>query len=234
MSFAIQTITSEEAVIKYLVDTLSNKLLASMRVLWLVTGGSAIAIAAATSKRLTGLSFQNLTVTLTDERYGAVGHPDSNWWQLQNSGFSLPNANLIPLLIEKDINETTRQFARQLEESFKKVDYTIGFFGIGPDGHTAGILPGSPAVDSADLAVSYSDDEVTIDSPEGVKRGVSRITISPLTISKLDEAVVYAIGEHKWPTIKQLNDNLSIETQPAQALKQVSKLTIFTDMEEVI
>ena len=35
---------------------------------------------------------------LTDERYGPVGHPDSNWSQLLQKGFDLPQAKLVPVL----------------------------------------------------------------------------------------------------------------------------------------
>jgi len=52
-------------------------------VLWLVPGGSNIPIAVEAMdmirKEMSGLSLKYLTITLSDERYGSVGHKDSNW-----------------------------------------------------------------------------------------------------------------------------------------------------------
>jgi 6-phosphogluconolactonase/glucosamine-6-phosphate isomerase/deaminase len=58
----------------------------------------------------------------------------------------------------------------------------------------------------------------------------SRITITPKVIEKLDEAVVWAQGEDKWGVVKDLIRNeIKIEKQPAQILKKVPLLTIFSD-----
>ena len=55
------------------------------------------------------------------------------------------------------------------------------------------------------------------------------MTTTPAALARLDEAVVYALGESKWPVIDQLEDDLPLNDQPAQALKQIPKLTIFND-----
>jgi hypothetical protein len=49
-------------------------------------------------------------------------------------------------------------------------------------------------------------------------------------ITRLDEAVVYAIGENKWPVLAQLaQSDLPLTDQPAQVLKRVRIVTIFND-----
>jgi 6-phosphogluconolactonase/glucosamine-6-phosphate isomerase/deaminase len=187
------------------------------KVLWLVPGGSAISIVAEISKRLAGRDLGNLSVTLTDERYGEVGHPDSNWKQLADLNFDLPGANLVPVLNGKDRAGTTADFAEALTTLLDQSDYALGFFGIGPDGHTAGILPGSPAVTSTMAAQDYD------------AGNFQRITMTPLAIEKLDEVVVYAMGEAKWPVFDQLETDVPVNEQPAQFLKQVPTVTIFND-----
>jgi 6-phosphogluconolactonase/glucosamine-6-phosphate isomerase/deaminase len=57
----------------------------------------------------------------------------------------------------------------------------------------------------------------------------SRITITPKAIEKLDEAVVWMQGENKWNVLKDLEKDIDIKKQPAQILKKVPLLTIFTD-----
>jgi 6-phosphogluconolactonase/glucosamine-6-phosphate isomerase/deaminase len=193
------------------------QLAADKNVLWLVPGGSSIAIAALAAQEITVVPHSNLAVTLTDERYGPVGHSDSNWQQLMEIGFSLPDARLFPVLTGADRVRTTTEFDATLQREILAADFTLGFFGMGADGHTAGILPNSPAVSAPDYATVYD------------AANFERITMTPRAIAQLDEAVVYAVGKDKWPALKQLNEVRDIADQPAQSLKQVPKLTIFTD-----
>ncbi len=194
------------------------------RVLFFLTGGSGIEVGANVSKILEKMpdeNLKNLTIMLTDERYGPVGHMDSNWQQLMEKGFSLPQATLIPVLTGDDVDVTTQKFNQELKTALAKDSYKIGLFGIGADGHTAGILPYSSAIDSPDLAYNCKTEKF------------ERITITPKTILALDEAVVYAKGEEKWKTLQELQTEKdiekNIENQPAQILKSIQKLKIFSD-----
>src|SRR6185503_424745 len=98
-------------VVEFIVERIANNLHAGKEVLWLVCGGSATAVAIAVSKQLHGKDLRLLTVSLTDERYGAPGHPDSNWQQLLDGGFDLPGASLVPVLGEAvTMNLTAEKF----------------------------------------------------------------------------------------------------------------------------
>lgn len=231
MGIVLQQSHSIDPVVKYLFEILAEKLEDKQRVLWLLAGGSAIEVSVKVSKLLQGRPLENLTVTLTDERYGDVGHADSNWHQLELAGLQLPGANLVPVIAGENLETTGQLFSSKLQTLLNNTDFRIGLFGIGPDGHTAGLLPGCSAIGSNELAASYEDNGS--DVPEsGVKRGLSRVTITEAAIAKLDEAVVYAVGEAKWPQLKRLTDTIDIASQPAQVLKRVPRLTIFTDMKE--
>lgn len=210
-------VSDTQPVVEYLVAKISKPLSDNKKVLWLVPGGSSIEIAAAVSKKLQRQDLRNLTITLTDERYGPIDHPDSNWRQLKEAGFSVPDAKQLPVLVGLDRQASTEHFSQNLRSELANVDYRLGFFGIGADGHTAGILPKSPAT---------STNKFTIDYDAG---SFQRITITPTTIARLDEAVVYAVGQQKWPVLDTLEEELSVNDQPAQCLKQVSVLSIFND-----
>lgn len=210
-------ISESATVARFIAERLNGALRQNRKVLWLVPGGSAIAIAAQAAAALNSAGLPRLTVTLTDERYGAPGHPDSNWRQLEKAGFSLPAARLIPVLKGQDLPATARTWAVELEEVLRACDYKLGFFGMGADGHTAGILPDSPAVTTRELTCAYDGGTY------------QRITVTEQAIIRLDEAVVYATGEAKWPVLDRLETDLDVATQPAQILKRVPKLTIFND-----
>lgn len=217
MSLVFKQIKSANQVAAYLADIIGTKLREGQHVFWLVPGGSAINVAAQTSVLLKGIPLDNLTVTLTDERYGDVGHPDSNWPQLQAAGFELPGATLLPVLHGDDISVTAQRFTTILQNELNKPGFRIGLFGIGADGHTAGMLPHSPAVAETKFAHGY--DAGTY----------QRITMTRPAIAQLDAVIVYATGQEKWPVLDQLEQDVPVEEQPAQSLKQVKNVTIFND-----
>lgn len=205
-------------VIEYVSRLIGEKLEQGQRVFWLVTGGTAISAEVAVGRKLGDKALKNLLVTLTDERYGEVGHPNSNWQQLQDAGFKLPGARLEPVLIGKDIQESTQHFEEVVKEGLEHYDYSIGFFGIGADGHTSGILPGSIGLTSPDLVVSYAAPDYG-----------QRITTTANAILDLDEAVASVMGDNKKQPLDNLRKDLPEDEQPAQIFKKLKKAIIFND-----
>jgi 6-phosphogluconolactonase/glucosamine-6-phosphate isomerase/deaminase len=192
------------------------------RILWLLSGGSSINVAVMAAQRLLNNHYlANLAVSLTDERYGQVGHINENWQQLMTAGFKLPGANLYRPLIGQSLSKTTTAFSSWLRQQLKAADYKIGIFGIGDDGHTAGIKPNSSAAKSTACAVSFKGDDFL------------RMTISFATIRQFDEAVIQVSGDSKEPIIHDLfNTKKSLISQPAQILKTIPKSTLFTNIRE--
>ena len=229
MGFSIKTTTKVEDAADFIVSSILSQLKIGKQVLFFVTGGSSIAVGAKVAELLRNDGEQNLTknitIMMTDERYGPLDHKDSNWHQLMQKGFSLPGAKLLPILDGGDRASTTLKFNKNLQQELmtaKEPKYKIGLFGIGADGHTSGILPESEATNSQDLACNY-------DTPT-----FSRITTTPKAIEKLDEVVAWVQGENKWWVVKDLLEkDIPIIKQPAQILKKVPLLTIFSDYGEV-
>ena len=207
----------EKATAEFLAQVILKQLSDGNRVLWLVPGGSGIPVVIEAAKIISKQPHNKLIVSLTDERYGTAGHADSNWEHLLAKGFSLPQAHLISVLGTDSMAETTEKFSTAIGRAIYEADYILGFFGIGTDGHTAGILPGSEAVNSPDMVCGYHTLKF------------DRITLTPQAIKKLHEVVVFARGE-KRKVIKDLQEKtINTAEQPAQILKMVPKLTIFSE-----
>lgn len=207
---------------EHLARVISTHLAAGEHVLWLLSGGSGSNVVIETAKLLSSVNLQNLSVTLTDERFGPVGHPDENWQHFLDRHLTLPGATLYRPLIGVDRHATTEAFATWIEAHLNASDYAIGLFGIGGDGHTAGIKPHSTAVDAPTWAADFTGDDF------------ERITITPRAISQLDEAVIQASGADKTQTLNTLlHSVVDINEQPAQILKSVPVCALYTDNKEL-
>ena len=162
---------------------------------------------------------ENLTLMLSDERYGASSHPDSNARQLESAGFNPKEATFIPVLINEPLRITIDRYTQLVTQQFTKNEIIIGQLGIGTDGHTAGILPNSPATKVSDVLVA------------GYKgKDFCRITLTFPALRQLNSAFVFAYGASKKTALQQLKDEtLALETQPAQILKAIPETYIYND-----
>ena len=218
-------------VVIYIAEVLVDHLIAGERVFWLLSGGSCIEVAVAVGQQLMArkINVAKLTVTLIDERFGSVGHADSNWTQLLDGGFKLPGARFLPVLEGKTMAETATAYNNVLRRELAAADYSLGLLGMGADGHTSGLLPGSPpAIEAAHLNDNLDKQLATAYNWTDYRR----ITTTAAALTRFNEAVLYASGEAKWPMLRRLKDPISIAEMPVQLLKQVKLLTIFTDYQE--
>lgn len=225
----------EDSIIEPVVDRLREH----RPVLLLVSGGSTAGIAIAAIRRLCDLSAAQgfdprelLSVSLIDERFGPVGHKDSNWQQLLDKGLPVESVRAIPLLLEsRDDDEAFRlavlRFADILAEAACKEArgdlLIVGLLGIGADGHTAGILPGSPACVECDSGS-------TAPLAMGYRSNIhARITITPAFFQYFDRAVAYAAGVEKRKALAGLLEAKPVCEHPAQLLKQAHESLVFCD-----
>lgn len=218
MNLNIQKNKTDGEIAEQIASAINRELRLGKSVLWFISGGSSIPVEILIAQKIKDVQQDKLVVTLTDERYGEIDHKESNWFKLKTGGFDIKGAKIIPFLCGKDILNTTSDIIQTLTTELEKAPYKIGLFGVGTDGHTAGILPNSESVKADYLVYSY-------DAPP-----FTRITITPKTILNLDEAFIYAIGESKLEVIKKLKlDDLTVEELPAQILKAIPLLTVFTN-----
>jgi 6-phosphogluconolactonase/glucosamine-6-phosphate isomerase/deaminase len=210
-------ISSSDIVAEVIANTISKRLDAGMEVLWLLSGGSAITPAVGASELLCARDLSGLTISLVDERYGQVGHPKSNWQSLADAGFKLGNSKTYPVLSGTSANEATESYNLFLKKNLTGSAYRLCLLGIGPDGHTAGILPYSPAVNSKVEAVYYKADDY------------QRITISAKSLALFDEAIIYCVGANKADALERLDQDLEAAQQPAQIIKRIPLVSVYND-----
>jgi 6-phosphogluconolactonase/glucosamine-6-phosphate isomerase/deaminase len=198
-------------------------------VLWFISGGSNIPHTVQALYQISDVvsnqQWNNLFIALTDERYGPVGHADSNWHQitfeLSIQQFDISQINTIPILRDLPLDRTVEEYSHAIHEASDSVDVIVGQLGIGADGHIAGILPHSGAIDTIHMAHGY------------IAQPFTRITLSMKALREIDVAYVFVFGESKLATLKKLYDeNAPLEEQPAQILKELKEVYVYEDVVE--
>lgn len=212
-------VTNTQTAADILRDRLVQELSNGLNVLWLVTGGSNISLGAEVMRQIPEDLTPKLTMLLTDERFGEVGHKDSNVRQLDEAGFDPKRGRFIPV-IEPGVayEDTIIRYGNNFQQALAASDIAIALFGMGADGHIAGILPGSPAVDSADYAAGYDTADFR------------RVTLTPKALLQLTAAYLVVFGEQKLQPLENLQtQDLPLDQQPAQLLKQIPDAYVLND-----
>ena len=208
------------------VGRLRGELLESLRagkgVTWFISGGSNVVIETKIMDQLwqeaSEDTLTNLTVMLVDERYGAVGHADSNWQQLLDAGFNVSGTDPIPALCGLGFEDTVSRYSLEVGKTLTNSQVRIAQLGIGDDGHIAGILPHSLAVFSGEYVCGYN------------AGNFRRITLTPKALAKMTEHYIFAFGEKKRDAIQKLkSENRPVDDQPMQILKQFQNVYIYTN-----
>lgn len=200
-------------------ERLNSELARGKKVLWLVCGGSNIPLEVEIMRHIPVNLQSQLTLALTDERYGEFDHPDSNWRQLHEAGFEAGDAQIIPTLAPNlSLEETVENYEHNIVQALAEADFVIAQFGIGADGHIAGTLPRSPAITNNTLVIVYDAGQFT------------RITLTPSALRKIDVAFAFVYGESKLLTLQNLQTKaLPLGEQPAQILKELPEVYVYND-----
>lgn len=196
------------------------------KVLWLICGGSNIPLAVAAMEQIRwdveAPKLGNLTIAQTDERYGPTDYADANWKQMLDSGFQFLDVKTIPILINESLEETIARYTSRIDMAMNDTEADKGLiiaqFGIGADGHIAGMLPHSAPVSDPMPVAGYNAGQFT------------RLTLTPPALKRINAGYVFVFGGGKADALNKLRDQeLSIDDEPCQILKQLKEAYLYTD-----
>jgi 6-phosphogluconolactonase/glucosamine-6-phosphate isomerase/deaminase len=207
--------------VEQMAEKIIDSLLAGKKVLWLICGGSNIPLAKKAMdmvRERAGEKVSNLAIGQTDERFGPVGHKDSNWQQMIDERFDFKDAKTLPILSGEPLKETVRNYAEALGEAFEGNDIVVAQFGIGADGHIAGMLPHTGGIEAKELVFGYEAEPFV------------RITMTPPAFAYIHAAYAFAFGQSKLEAVDHLqNSDLPLEDEPCQILKTIPECCFYSD-----
>ena len=147
------------------------------------------------------LPWESVHVVQVDERVAPAGHPDRNLTHLRAS--LLEHAPLRPGQIHAmpvdwpDLDTAVARYAsilRQLAGSPPVLD--LAHLGLGPDGHTASLVPGDPVLDVTDADVALT----------GVYQGRRRMTLTYPILNRSRRVLWLVTGSEKAGMLARLRN----------------------------
>jgi len=165
------------------------------------------------------LDWSRVTFTLADERWVAADHADSNERLVREHLLTgkARHARFIPLKFEAD---TPAAGARLASAALATLDdpFDVVILGMGEDGHTASLFPGSPQI-SAGLFDASGDACLATENTSKAPRW--RITLTAPRLLNAYNIAVHITGAAKWSLLGDAIAGEDIERLPIRfALNQ--------------
>ena len=136
------------------------------------------------------MPWEKVTIFQVDERVAPEGDPDRNLTQLQRSLPPGGAADVRAMPVEDDdLERAAADYASALPDTLDLVH-----LGLGPDGHTASLIPGDPVLEVRDRAVAVT----------GEYQGRRRMTLTYPTLERARHVLWLVTGEDKVDALRRL------------------------------
>jgi 6-phosphogluconolactonase len=145
------------------------------------------------------LPWESVHLFQVDERVAPAGDPDRNLSHIKESLLSkvtLPPENLHAMPVEEgDLTAAAGRYARELEAiAGRPALLDVVHLGLGPDGHTASLVPGDPVLEVTEAEVALT----------GTYAGRVRMTLTYPVIDRARAVLWLVTGAEKAPMLPRL------------------------------
>lgn len=179
--------------------------------------------------RLLSQGFVHLPIDRThlfwcDERCVEYSDESSNFGQacriwLDHAGF--PESNLHPIATTMFPEQAAGRYEHELRKFFpgKGPSFDLSLLGMGPDGHTASVFPGSTSLDETE---SWA---ISSFPPDGVEPNVARVSLSLAFIARSKKTVMLIAGQKKITLARRIMaQDPTVKKLPAARLSRLCKI----------
>jgi 6-phosphogluconolactonase len=143
--------------------------------------------------------WKQMHVVQVDERIAPTGDPDRNLTHLRETLLEhapLPPGNIHPMPVESsDLEAATKRYAATLADlAGSPPILDLAHLGMGPDGHTASLVPGDAVLDVTDADVALT----------GVYMGKRRMTLTYPILNRSRRILFLVTGKEKAEMLSKL------------------------------
>ena len=157
-----------------------------------------------------------------DERWVNADHPDSNFgmvWEVLLSKVPVDRAQIYQISTEGiSLEQSVLEYEAKLRSLVARhgSGLDLAVLGMGADGHTASLFPGSPAVAETQRWVAATH------SPAGIRQ---RITLTFPLLNATDTVVFLVTGAEKHPVLEKVlhQSSLPVEEYPAAKVRATGR-----------
>lgn len=178
-------------------------------------------------RRLAGrsdLPWDRTDVFIGDERFVPQNHVDSNFATIRSALLDhvpLQPERVHPWPIEEDAATSARTYAATLDRELGGAPFDLVLLGLGADGHTAGIFPGTGGAEAATATVAAD--------PPGTNH--PRMSMTPRRLSESRVVAFLVSGEKKRTALEGLlTEDGDRDALPARAITARDRLLVITDL----
>lgn len=140
-----------------------------------------------------GLDWRRIEVFQVDERVAAPGSDERNLTHLIESLSIGAQGSIRPMPVtDDDLEAAADRYGASLPEALD-----LAHMGLGPDGHTASLVPGDPVLDVTDRRVAVTS---------GQYEGVRRMTLTYPELSRVRRLLWIITGAEKREALAKLLD----------------------------
>jgi 6-phosphogluconolactonase len=231
MSGRVEVLTNPAALARYVAEWMTSAALGAKGTFRVsLSGGS-------TPKMLYGLlasdEFRNrfpwqlVSWYWGDERFVPYDHPESNYRMTREAMLAkvpVPPENIHPVPVDGSPQDAARRYEQDLQQAYgatvldpTRPLFDVTLLGLGPDGHTASLLPGDPVLEERErwvAAVSHGRPEI-------------RITMTYPVIESSRRVAFLVTGQEKATILQAIRAGGS--QVPAARVRPVGELIWFVD-----
>jgi 6-phosphogluconolactonase len=171
--------------------------------------------------------WRNVSWFWGDERFVPYDDPESNYRMVREAMLAkapVPRENIHPVPVDGSPEDAVRRYERTLQEAYGATTldparplFDLTLLGLGPDGHTASLLPGDPVLEERErwvAAVAHGRPEV-------------RITMTYPAIDSSRRVAFLVTGREKAAILRTIRSGTS--HLPAARIRPVGELVWFVD-----
>jgi 6-phosphogluconolactonase len=181
------------------------------------------------------LPWDRLWVTFGDERFVPLNHEHSNAGAALAAWLDhvpIPRQQVLTWPILADPAESAYEYRRAVEAALGAFPtFDLNLLGLGDDGHTASLFPGTGAV-------LLAGPTLAVTAPDYAAPGGWRLSMSAAALSDSREVIFLVVGANKAPALERTfgaaalaapRDDSTLDAHPARAITARDRLTVITD-----